>query len=76
MLLIAEIGYCAVLGFLKSAHWPESFAIAYLILLFAVPLGCNLYWYVSARAKASLMGKHYAVIAQLIVLFFSVKFLV
>jgi hypothetical protein len=76
IIVVAEIGYSAVLGLLRHGYWSKSFAIVYYILLFAVPFICNLGLYLSAHKQASPMGKHYALTAQILVLFFSLKFMI
>jgi predicted permease len=75
-ILILEIGFCAALYFAFTYFLMLGLYLVYLFILFAVPLAYNIYLYRSAVKKRNAMGRHYAIIAQVLVLLFTCKFLI
>ena len=77
-ILIVEFAYCSILYFAYNVFIIKSKATAfiYVALLIILPFILNIYIYLRSKKKSNVIDANYAIIVQILVLIFSVKFLI
>ena len=70
VILVIEIGFCAMFYFACIHFFAAQYIMIYYLALLALPLAANVYWYFRSHSRNDALGKHYAVITQVIVWIF------
>lgn len=76
-IIVLEFFYCSILFFLKKIFIIQSVLTnrIYIILLIIIPIIFNVFLYLRNKKKERLIETNYVIIIQILVLYYSFKFL-